>query len=233
MKKKIIIIISSVVGALVIGFIALFIIINVLSNNDLKKRKNAEIIYGDFKYAKYEDGQKLAYLVGLSDEGKKKATIVVPFQIDGYIIVGFSNYYDYDCDFTTAKNIYLGAVEYQCSLMKIGKDTTIYGGDYGLYKKVLKTNSKQYVSESEYNQITKNYSNHDNVFHASVVFDFEYEDISYSYVSSEKDGLITYSPEFDTSNLNYRLEGWYNGETRWNLATDLVTENIVLNARWR
>ena len=115
--------------------------------------------------------------------------------------------------------------------MKIGKDTTIYGGDYSLYKKVSKTNSKQYVSESEYYQITKNYSNHDNVFHASVVFDFDYKDKSYSYVSSEKDGLITYSPEFDTSYL--RLEGWYNGETRWNLATDLVTENIVLNARWR
>lgn len=233
MKKKLLIIISSVVGALVIGFIALFVIITILSNNDLKKRKNDEIVYGDFKYAKYDDGQKRAYLVGLSDEGKTKDTIVVPFQIDGYIIMGFSNYYYYDCDFTTAKTIYLGAVEYQCDLMKIGKDTTIYGGDDGLYKKVLKTNSKQYVNKTQYEFITRNYSNLDNVFHASVVFDFEYEEKSYTYVSNEIDGHITYMPDFDRTNLDYILDGWYNGDKRWNFATDVVTEDIVLNARWR
>ena len=235
MKKKIIIIISSVVGALLLSFAVICILCIIVDNNQIKEAKKKEIVYGDFKYAIAIDkpDYKTAYLVGLSDEGKKKDEIVVPFLINGYIIQGFCVDFSYDCDFRTAKTIYLGAINYQCGYMKIGENTTIYGGDHYIYKKVLKTNSKQYVTEHQANIIKEKYKDHNNVFQASVVFDITYYDTSWEYISNAENGKITQVPEFDYKNLDYRFDGWYNGETRWNLATDVVTDNIVLEDKWR
>ncbi len=235
MNKKLIIIISSVVAELIIGGIAMFFIIDGIYKNDIKNRKKFELVYEDFTYAKDEDGHNYVDITGLSDEGKKKDVIVVPFQIEGYIVRGFTTYYSYEdyVDFTTAKTIYLGAAEYLSDRLKIGKNSTIYGGNLDLYKKVLKTNSDQYVSENDYNSITKKYKNHDKIHKTSVVFDFEYEDHNYLYVSSDTDGKINYVPEFDLQNTNYRLKGWYNGDTQWDFSTDLVTDYTVLTAEWR
>lgn len=38
--------------------------------------------------------------------------------------------------------------------------------------------------------------------------------------------------EPDISRTGYTLDGWYNGETKWNFAADTVTDDITLTAKW-
>lgn len=47
-----------------------------------------------------------------------------------------------------------------------------------------------------------------------------------------EEGLKATEPTAPTK-AGYAFDGWYNGETKWNFATDTVTANVTLTAKWK
>ena len=75
-------------------FIISFIFLTIISC----KQAPADIIYesGFFQYKIMDlnsDGNKEVLLMGLSEEGKQQATIVIPVEIDGYEVTSLGHYY--------------------------------------------------------------------------------------------------------------------------------------------
>lgn len=230
-KKKIIIILSSIFGFIALAFIGINLAGVIYERVRVNNERKNEFVSGDFIYANDEKTDTI-YLVGLSDEGKKKDTIVVPFEVNHHTILGFSNVHDYDHDFTTAKTIYLGVINYQSGVMKLGNNTKVYACDPSIYDAILSSDSDLYTSSSTYEMIKRDKSKDLTHLHiADVEFEFSYNGYRYNYVTNVVDGAIQNQLDLPTP-YGYFLEGWYNKDKKWDFDKDKVTNPIELKAKW-
>lgn len=64
----------------------------------------------------------------------------------------------------------------------------------------------------------------------TVTFDTNGADESIPEIHTDEGDLII-KPQ-DPTKADFRFVGWYNGEIKWNFATDKVTSDLVLKAKW-
>ena len=230
MKKKLIIILSSIFGTIALTFLVLVIIGLTVQNNMHNEQRQYEVVSGDVKYAIPADNGP-AYLVGLSDAGRQKDTIVVPFEVEGEVIRGFQNSHVYDQDFTTAKTLYLGAMNYQLNLLKIGKNSTVYACDHSIYDNILSTKSQLYTDKGTYQYILKNYNDTSRVHLAPVVFEFKYKNNRYCYSTSLEGGRIHDFPIL-SNDSEFTFVGWTLNDELIDINSTFKSDNLLLHARF-
>ena len=230
MEKKLIIILSSIFGTIALAFLVFVIIGLTVQNNMNNEQRQYEVVSGDVKYAIPTDNGP-AYLVGLSDAGRQKDTIVVPFEVEGEVIHGFTNLHVYDQDFTTAKTLYLASSTYQLNLLKIGKNSTVYACDYSIYDNILSTKSQLYTDKRTYQYILENYNDTSRVHLAPVVFEFTYKHRSYRYATSLEGGRIHDFPIL-SNDSEFTFVGWTINDELIDINSTFKSDNLLLDARF-
>lgn len=229
-KKLAAILVSSILGGIMLIVGLLILIAHVSMNNAAQEAAKYEFTDGDFVYYSESETSPL-FVAGLSEEGKKKDTIVFPFELNGRLVQGFTAADCSHLDFRTAKTIVLGASGYGAGRMLLGENTTVYGGsDLDLYKNVLSTKSELYVDETTYNWIRDNYDDLSRVHMADVIFRFQYNNYSIEYVSFAIDGVAQYAPQGLKGEEEYlAFAGWETTDGKdFDITKDKITSSTIL-----
>ena len=231
MSKKMIIILSSIFGTIATLVLAVTLFILNAQNFKINEQRQYEVVSEDVRYASPDGHKSQAYLVGLSDAGRKKDTIVVPFEVDGKVISGLIQLHNYDHDFSSAKTLYLGAMNYQINLLKIGKNSTVYACHYSIYDNILSTESQLYTDKATYKYILEHYKDTSRVHLAPVVFEFRYKRYEYRYATSLEDGRIHDLPILGNDG-DYTFDGWTLNDELIDINSTFKSDNLLLNARF-
>ena len=200
------------------------------------------VISGDFMYTHRDSEEGHCRIIGLSEEGKKKETIVFPSVIDGYIVDGVGASWAYgkssgEIIITNAKKIY-------------------FPSDYTLFVPLnLESNHnneeiKVYIVEIDfinyyyYMGISQENIGWNNLFVTEIVFDIFYSEYNEDVMKLEKANVVYYvddKPYFiddcDGTLTNaipptpykegYEFIGWYKEQeclNKWNFESDIIAK---------
>lgn len=226
---------------LIMIFSVVFMLKSCFPNGDVFRSK----VCGDFVYSHLavSDPKNDAAIIGLSEEGKKKETIIFPTSIDGYNVEMVGTYFfkrkSGPIIFTNAKNIYLTNLLFKTSIKFEYNDITskikIYVGssfssiqpDYSLIRDF--SNSQIYVSQIYYEKIKEAPSFYwYNYVPANVIYYLG----SYSkdtFFVDDADGTPVNVIPPDPKREGYKFDGWYKdikGTIPWDFEKDVVPKKI-------
>lgn len=202
------------------------------------------VVSGDFVYSKVgvSDPEHNVAIIGLSDEGKMKETIVFPTTIDGYIVSEIGTQLikrpSGSIVFTNAKNIYFPAINFRTYNEFQYDDNAslnIYVGGYKrpemkIFSGVVNiTNSKIYVHQlflEEEHKLGRdgNY----NYIIANTVY-YLSDDLNDVFFIDDADGTTVNVVPPNPYKEGYEFVGWYkdlDGIEPWDFENDLVPEKI-------
>ena len=224
---------------LIMIFSVVFMLKSCFPNGDVFRSK----VCGDFVYSHLavSDPKNNVAIIGLSEEGKKKETIIFPTSLDGYNVKKVDTYFFKRSSgpiiFTNTKNIYFTNLFYKTpSEFKCDKNLHInaYVGSSFSRSKIfsmlsLFPNSKIYVSQIYYEVIKETPSFYwYNYVPANVVYYFG----SYSedtFFVDDVDGTPVNVIPPDPKREGYKFDGWYKdieGTIPCDFEKDIVPKKI-------
>ena len=224
---------------LIMIFSVVFMLKSCFPNGDVFRSK----VCGDFVYSHLavSDPKNDAAIIGLSEEGKKKETIIFPTSIDGYNVEMVGTYFfkrkSGPIIFTNTKNIYLTNLFYYTN-SKFECDKNLHinayvGSSLSDDEMFLMLddfpNSKVYISQIYYEAIKETPSFYwYNYVPANVVYYLG----SYSkdtFFVDDADGTPVNVIPPDPKREGYKFDGWYKdieGTIPWDFEKDIVPKKI-------
>lgn len=201
------------------------------------------VVSGDFVYSKVgvSDPEHNVAIIGLSDEGKMKETIVFPTTIDGYIVSEIGTQLikrpSGSIVFTNAKNIYFPAINFR-TYNEFQYDENvifnIYIGNryadsdiFSLTKKYA--NSKIFVKKEYYDDEERlGYLDRYNYVPANVVY-YLSDNTNDGFFIDDVDGTIVNVVPPNPYKEGYEFVGWYkdlDGIEPWDFENDIIPKKI-------
>ena len=222
-------------------FIISFIFLTIISC----KQAPADIIYesGFFQYKIMDlnsDGNKEVLLMGLSEEGKQQATIVIPVEIDGYEVTSLGHYYRFlgrqgVFESEKLKVIYIANnitnVENELLFESISLEK-IYTGDFqssigAKWLDLMLSSEQLFLSSYLYNQTYQYFSNYQSLEkcnQANVLYDLNYGEDNI-FLVDDCDGTIVNVLPPDPILEGYEFVGWYKEPeclNKWDFQNDVI-----------
>lgn len=199
---------------------------------------------GDFIYTTWECEEGQVNIIGLSEEGQKKETLIFPAMIDGYVVYSIGVHFGFkminDVVITNAQNIYIpaGYVQPMSIKYKLNEEITslnVYVGESKAWRSNLypsltslpNIDLKVFVSEKFYNLVTKGYEEN-NVFEqkGNVVYYIDEETTFFvDDVNETKVNVVPPTPYKE----GYTFDGWYKDLDyieKWDFEKDVVPQKI-------
>lgn len=216
-----------------------FMLTSCFPNGDYFRSK----VSGDFVYshASVSNPDENVAIIGLSEEGKKKETIVFPTSLDGYNVSKVGAYLVKRSSgpivFTNARNIYFTNLLFKTSSsfdFDKYEQINVYVGSSSPDRKIFAKlsnfpNSKIYVSNTYYEKEKKlQFFNFYNYVLANVAYylgDYSKDTFFVDDVDGKLVNVIPPNPIRD----GYKFVGWYKdteGTIPWNFEEDIVTKKI-------
>lgn len=201
------------------------------------------VVSGDFVYSKVgvSDPEHNVAIIGLSDEGKTKETIVFPTTIDGYRLSEIGTQFfkrpSGSIVFTNAKNIYFPAINFRTyNEFQYYDNATlnIYVGsrhaDSDIYSNSkTNINSKVFVNNEYYeDKVRLGHLDRYNYVPANVAY-YLSDNPNDSFFIDDVDGTIVNVIPPNPYKEGYEFVGWYkdlDGIELWDFEKDLVPEKI-------
>jgi len=210
--------------------LAIVTIIGVASFGCKPYQKPENLVFGDFEYKILNKDVKgrtpIAMIVGLSEVGQLKNTIIVPEQIDEYntvfignsnLLGGFSGYWESD----NLEKVYISQEVIVKNVEFLKKTSAKYVINMG----------QNDVSSKEFAESDKKYSyfGTQDSLNINTCFYLNYGKIlSWYWVDIIYNERITVMPPEPTRN-GYKFDGWYKEEeciTPWDFDHDIVSEPV-------
>lgn len=217
-----------------------FMLTSCFPNGDYFRSK----VSGDFVYshASVSNPDENVAIIGLSEEGKKKETIVFPTSLDGYNVSKVGAYLVKRSSgpiiFKNARNIYFTNISFRTyNEFEYDKNVelNIYiGGGFSWYIPNFPTNknypnSKVFVTKKYYDRERKfTYFNKYNYIPANITYylNDEYDNI---FFVDDVDGKLVNVIPPNPIRDGYKFVGWYKdteGTIPWNFEKDTVPKKI-------
>ena len=225
----------------IFSFILIFISVLMLSSCIFGEEDDGTITIGDFVYMPLEGEDNKLRIVGISEEGREKATIVFPSIVDGYYIDGISDKIWTSKSKLTyvsnVENVYFPAFYCDSRLdysYNRSMETTLFisdKNDFGLYWYTLYRRGMHiYMSYEDYIWMLTNRSYvTENIKPANVVYySINCEASSLEYVTffiDDCDGTVVNVIPPTPYRKGYTFTGWYKEEeciNKWDFEKDII-----------
>lgn len=222
---------------LVFIFITLIVFqINACNNGDSFE----SVVSGDFIYSKWSMAEEEVSIIGLSDEGLEKETLVFPATIDGYKVTQIGNMAGLKDSgplyIKNAINIYFGSniTQVVTSIEYIDIDSNsiinVYVGGQAVASELYAwtyqySNIHVYLSEYEFSKLMDDEIIYGKFISSNVEY---YVDDQIYFIDNVEGETINIIPPIPHKN-GYEFVGWFKDELlsqSWNFAEDVVANKI-------